>query len=146
MPQRPSGYPYDRPLGRPALVALTAFAAALAALMTLALTADHWVPRRKAFKEALAAIVAPYQVLYDASLPGDTANEEYVIFLQDGADRAQVQRFLAARHIQRVNRIGIFPGTVVVKISRAHPGDLNWLRAQPFVRLTVRNSGLFFCH
>ena len=142
-PELPAN-PYARPLSVRAYGALAAAVLLMAVVVGLALTADRWM-HDKAVKEALAVFIAPYQELFLASLPGDDA-AEYVVFLTDGADRVQVDRFLAAESIQRVPRQGIFPGTLVVKLGRAAPDALQALRAQPFVRLTVRNQGVFFCH
>ena len=136
--------PYARPLGARAYGALAVAALVLAMGVGLALTAERWV-HHKAVKQALAAFIAPYQELFLASLPGKDA-AEYVVFLTDAADPAQVGRFLAAESIRRVPREGIFPGTIVVTLERAAPAALERLRAQPFVRLTVRNQGVFFCH
>ncbi|HKI99294.1 MAG TPA: hypothetical protein VKB51_12550 [bacterium] len=137
--------PYARPLSSRAYVALVGVAVVLSLVVGLALTAERWVPHNKAVKEALAAFIAPYQELFLASLPGDDA-DEYVVFLTDSADPAQVRHFLRGAGMQRVQRTGIFPGTVVVRLGAAGPAGLDRLRAQPFVRLTVRNAGLFFCH
>jgi hypothetical protein len=136
--------PYARPLSPRAYGALALAALVLAVGVGLALTAERWVHQR-AVKQALAAFIAPYQELFLASLPGEQA-AEYVVFLTDAADPAQMERFLAAESIRRVPREGIFPGTVVVTLKGAAPAALERLRAQPFVRLTVRNQGVFFCH
>lgn len=144
LPELPAD-PYARPLGRRWYAAFTVLAVVLAALVGAALTAEHWVTDRRAFKETLATFFSAYEELFLASLPGDDA-AEYVVFLHDGAQPADVERFLAAKGWQRVARAGIFPGTVVVTLGRAGPDGLQRLRNAPFARLVVRNQGVFFCH
>jgi hypothetical protein len=100
---------------------------------------------RKQVKEALAFLMEPYQELFLAGLPGDEA-VEYVVFLDGEAEPADVARFFAAQDAVRFDREGSLPGTVVVTLAEGGVGGLERLRAQPFVRLTVRNQGLFFCH
>jgi hypothetical protein len=137
--------PYARPLSHRAYAALLMVAVGLGLAVVLALTAETWVPHQRAVKLALAAIIAPYQELFLASLPGE-GGAEYVVFLRDNAQPAQVQAYLASEGFQRVERQGIFANTVVVKQGNADRDALERLRGQSFVRLTVRNEGVFFCH
>jgi hypothetical protein len=141
----PPANPYARPLGPRAYLALAAVALLLAGAVGAALTAERWMGDRKAFKLALATFIAPYQELYLASLPGADGTE-YVIFLRAGTADAEVSRVLAAEGLQRVEREGIFPGTVVVRAAPGQSDAARRLREQPFVKLMVRNGGVYFCH
>lgn len=137
--------PYAQPLGRRWYVAIAVTALAVTGLLVAALTAEHWLPERRAFKQTLAALLVPYQELFLAGLPGAEA-AEYVVFLQPDATPEDVERFLARAGMQSVPREGIFPGTVVITLGTAGREGLEVLRNQPFVKLAVRNQGVFFCH
>jgi hypothetical protein len=138
--------PYARPLSARAYAWLVAVATVLALLAALAFVIDQGLAgNRRAVKEVAAAFIAPYQELFLASLPGEE-EAEYVVFLTADADAAAVDRFLAGGAVQRIEREGLFDGLMVVKQSGAGPEGLERLRAQPWVKFTVRNQGVFFCH
>lgn len=144
MPADPSLSPYARPLSRRWYLALAAVAVVMAGLLGAALTAEHWVPDRRAFKATVAALLIPYQELFLASLPGEDA-AEYVVFVSPGARPAEVDAFFAAQRAVRFDREGSLPGTIVVRLTGGRAG-LDALKAQPFVKLAVRNQGVYFCH
>jgi hypothetical protein len=141
-----SSNPYARPLSARTYAWLVALALVLSALATLAFLIDQGlVGDRRVVKEAAAAFIAPYQELFLASLPG-AEDAEYVVFLAPNSDPAAIERFLATGAVRRVQREGIFSDVIVVKQGAARPEGLKRLRAQPWVKFTVRNQGVFFCH
>lgn len=135
--------PYARPLGRGWSIAFAGMALGVALLLVAAMTVERWWPDRRAFKAGLAAMLAPYQELYLASLPGEDG-AEYVVFLSEGVVPDDVRRQLAGQSAIRYERDGALAGTVVVTL----PGSdgLSLLQRQSYVRFAVRNTGLFFCH
>lgn len=145
MPPDPSYNPYAQPLGRGWYVAFIGALLAMALLVAGALTAERWMPHDRVFKETLAAFVAPWQELFLASLPGEES-AEYVIFLAGNHTPEDVAPYLAAEGFAEVEREGIFTGVMVVTLGTADRGALERLRGQPFVRMLVRNQGVFFCH
>jgi hypothetical protein len=69
-----------------------------------------------------------------------------VVFLGNDADPAAVERFFASQQQVRPLREPTLAGLLIVTLAGDHAEALELLRAQPFVRLAVRNQGVFFCH
>jgi hypothetical protein len=141
----PSLPPSARPLARRRMAVLVGAGLLAGLLVAGALAGDRWLADRAEWQRAASAFIAPYQELFLASLPGAEA-AEYVVFLGNDADPAAVERFFASQ--QRVQRLRepTLAGLLIVTLAGDHAEALELLRAQPFVRLAVRNQGVFFCH
>lgn len=134
-----------RPLSRAWIAGIVAGALCLGLLYAALPAADGMLAWRKAGKQMLAVLIAPYLEMLSVSVPigGEV---EYVIFLRDPHDETARDRFLAHQAGLRFLREGTLAGTLVVSVKTPAAEPLAMLRQQPWVRLTVRNQGLFFCH
>ena len=121
--------------------------AALALVCVLALDGDLVEALEGAARKVLDSSAKAHLAVYEATrvtAPGE--RPEFLVLLDDAADRVRLEAFLSTRPDAVIERSA---GTERWLVVSAEPGATDLaeaLRGQSWVRIAAPNRGLLFCH